>query len=125
MSEKAICELCGDPMPEGEEMFKYHGYSGPCPKPATPVAPGTDYLLSMARECFLNMLAEARRWDVDYDGDEVNGRAVSYVTHFIEVDGFAFDQLAEALGIKPAFMQTMEDTVRRAIAEPPSTDPRP
>ena len=20
-------------MPEGEEMFKYHGYSGPCPKP--------------------------------------------------------------------------------------------
>jgi hypothetical protein len=27
------CELCGEPMPEGEEMFKYHGYSGPCPKP--------------------------------------------------------------------------------------------
>lgn len=26
------CELCGEPMPEGEEMFKYHGYSGPCPK---------------------------------------------------------------------------------------------
>jgi hypothetical protein len=21
-------------MPPGEEMFKYHGYSGPCPKPA-------------------------------------------------------------------------------------------
>jgi len=20
-------------MPEGEEMFKFHGYSGPCPKP--------------------------------------------------------------------------------------------
>jgi hypothetical protein len=26
------CELCGEPMPEGEEMFKFHGYSGPCPK---------------------------------------------------------------------------------------------
>lgn len=26
------CELCGEPMPKGEEMFKYHGYSGPCPK---------------------------------------------------------------------------------------------
>jgi len=25
------CELCGHPMPEGEEMFKYHGYSCPCP----------------------------------------------------------------------------------------------
>lgn len=27
------CELCGEMMPSGEEMFKYHGYSGPCPKP--------------------------------------------------------------------------------------------
>ncbi len=31
--EIQYCELCGDPMPTGEEMFKYHGYSGPCPKP--------------------------------------------------------------------------------------------
>jgi len=30
---KATCELCGEQMPPGEEMFKYHGYSGPCPKP--------------------------------------------------------------------------------------------
>lgn len=27
------CELCGEPMPDGEEMFKFHGYSGECPKP--------------------------------------------------------------------------------------------
>lgn len=27
------CSLCGEPMPEGEGMFHYHGYSGPCPKP--------------------------------------------------------------------------------------------
>jgi len=26
------CELCGEPMPDGEEMFKFHGYSGDCPK---------------------------------------------------------------------------------------------
>ena len=34
MSE-AKCELCGEPMPAGEEMFKFHGYSysGKCPKP--------------------------------------------------------------------------------------------
>lgn len=30
---KSNCNLCGEPMPEGEEMFKFHGYSGPCPKP--------------------------------------------------------------------------------------------
>lgn len=30
------CTLCGEPMPEGETMFMYHGYSGPCPKPPLP-----------------------------------------------------------------------------------------
>lgn len=33
MQEPSKCELCGEPMPAGEEMFKFHGYSGPCPKP--------------------------------------------------------------------------------------------
>ena len=37
MTKKAICELCGEPMPPGEEMFKYHGYSGDCPKPPLPI----------------------------------------------------------------------------------------
>ena len=33
MTQITRCSLCGEPMPEGETMFKYHGYSGPCPKP--------------------------------------------------------------------------------------------
>jgi|SRR6185503_894789 len=37
-AEPAICKLCGEPMPPGEEMFYYHGYSGPCPKPPLPKA---------------------------------------------------------------------------------------
>jgi hypothetical protein len=28
---EGMCSICGEPMPEGERMFKYHGYSGPCP----------------------------------------------------------------------------------------------
>lgn len=36
MQEIAKCGLCGEPMPEGEEMFKFHGYSGACPKPPMP-----------------------------------------------------------------------------------------
>lgn len=36
MSETAKCELCGEPMPPGETMFKFHGYSGPCPKEPLP-----------------------------------------------------------------------------------------
>lgn len=33
---KPVCQLCGEPMPAGEEMFNYHGYSGNCPKPPVP-----------------------------------------------------------------------------------------
>ncbi len=36
MSEQEKCALCGQPWPPGEEMFKFHGYSGPCPKPPLP-----------------------------------------------------------------------------------------
>ena len=43
MSEQTTCELCGEPMPVGEEMFKFHGYSGSCPKPPLPRKPVMDY----------------------------------------------------------------------------------
>lgn len=33
MGEIENCTICGEPMPAGETMFKFHGYSGPCPKP--------------------------------------------------------------------------------------------
>lgn len=44
-AQEAKCGLCGEPMPEGEEMFKFHGYSGGCPKP--PLAEVAKYLGSM------------------------------------------------------------------------------
>jgi hypothetical protein len=37
--QKSFCILCGDPMPSGEEVFKFHGYSGPCPKPRLKKSP--------------------------------------------------------------------------------------
>lgn len=33
MTDTPKCNVCGEPMPEGETMFMFHGYSGPCPKP--------------------------------------------------------------------------------------------
>ena len=48
-AEKAICKLCGEPMPAGEEMFKYHGYSGPCPKPPLRPSGGKEDLSDVAR----------------------------------------------------------------------------
>lgn len=32
----ALCQICGEPMPAGEEMFNYHGLSGDCPKSPLP-----------------------------------------------------------------------------------------
>ena len=32
----AIIAVVIEPMPPGEETFRYHGYSGPCPKPPIP-----------------------------------------------------------------------------------------
>jgi hypothetical protein len=40
-SDEGRCDLCGEPMPEGESMFRMHGYSGPCPKPPLPVTTPT------------------------------------------------------------------------------------
>lgn len=37
--KKELCSVCGEPMPPGEEMFNYHGFSGPCPKPPLPQKP--------------------------------------------------------------------------------------
>jgi len=33
MSETKKCTICGEPIPYEERMFRFHGYSGPCPKP--------------------------------------------------------------------------------------------
>lgn len=51
MSNPHLCEVCGEPTPEGEEMFRFHGYSGPCPKPPLPRKPTpVEALLEAARD---------------------------------------------------------------------------
>ena len=61
MSEESTCAICGHPMPEGETMFQYHGYSGPCPdKPRIPVAPRTDYNEALTDTAMLTNSADAQ-----------------------------------------------------------------
>lgn len=62
------CALCGEPMPEGEEMFQYHGYSGDCPKPPLP----TTYTLPEARE------ALGRRFDQGAWGKKMPTQGLDY-----------------------------------------------
>lgn len=63
MTEQSKCELCGEPMPQGEEMFKIHGYSGPCPKP--PI--GRDDLPEAGDLRFCMICSLEKPWGV-YDG---------------------------------------------------------
>jgi hypothetical protein len=74
MSEQAKCALCGEPMPPGEEMFNYHGYSGPCPKPPLP-RPTSELQVAMKRiadlEAVLRPLADAGRHLVEFARPEL------------------------------------------------------
>lgn len=57
-NEQPKCALCGEPMPPGEEMFKFHGYSGNCPKPPLPrVRPA--WIDAAAKECAAGVLVGA------------------------------------------------------------------
>lgn len=58
---EARCERCGEPMPDGEDMFKFHGYSGGCPKPPLP-RPASD------REAIYK-----RAWDAYVDSSMPSG----------------------------------------------------
>jgi hypothetical protein len=51
-SDAPVCELCGEPMPAGEEMFVYHGYSGPCPTPPQAAVPAPTPMSSRWQELF-------------------------------------------------------------------------
>ena len=63
----ATCELCGEPMPPGEEMFKYHGHSGPCPKAPQSMTIKETITLTFQdeaqRERFMRQLHQEPDWD--------------------------------------------------------------
>jgi len=63
MSDEALCALCGHPMPAGEEMFNYHGYSGPCPAPSLMANARCPHgqLKRVCRECELEAEIEVLR----------------------------------------------------------------
>lgn len=76
-----------------------------------------DNALALARDCLLNLVADAKRFDEDVDGDEVNGRAVVYIAYHITTDESQLRDLAEALGIRLGWNETVGDALKRAIRE--------
>lgn len=60
-------------MPAGEEMFKFHGYSGPCPKEPLPrIASGIELIAQERRRQI-----DAEGWTPEHDDEHVNGELIA------------------------------------------------
>lgn len=91
MAEQQKCELCGDPMPAGEEMFKFHGYSGPCPKPIKPLSSKHGEVLAALHD----IKCRLRAWMNDDDAGSAD--AIALLTDLVsDVD----DAIAKAEGTR-------------------------
>lgn len=82
-TSQSKCEICGHPMPIGEEMFKIHGYSGPCPTPIRV----SDPMPSQSRE-------DVRR-DIEYVKSKFPG--INHLTDFGSAIKRIFDFALETL----------------------------
>lgn len=68
MTDRPKCTVCGETMPEGEEMFMFHGYSGPCPKAPLPKLPNVvaDIVAERKRQ------VEVKGWTAAHDDKHKN-----------------------------------------------------
>lgn len=92
MSEKATCVICGEPMPPGEEMFKYHGYSGDCPKP--PLARDDRHPLSTKLRARWQSSSSAV---IDGDGDIYHGQLFGEASTLMAEAAAEIDRLTALL----------------------------
>lgn len=67
--------------------------------------------VSMARECLLNLIADAHRFDEDVDGDE--GHIT--INYHLTVGHSQLEELAAALGITPQYSESVGDALKRVI----------
>ena len=130
MSDIAKCELCGEPMPEGEEMFKFHGYSGPCPKPPLPkpnkktgraIEPVGEVVIAIETQNDVAMI----RWTGAYRpaaGDKIYGPDAGDRTKALEaqIDALRNDAKFIAANLSTAF-QASQEFIREHLPDPQFT----
>lgn len=97
-TELPRCEICGEPMPEGETMFKFHGFSGPCPAPPLPrpaaIKRQTSYERALARLAALEAeLADERKWRDEWQATALRWKQETYL---LERDAARYRWLREA-----------------------------
>ncbi len=73
--------------------------------------------LADAREAFLSLIADARRWDEDVDGEYHTDSAAPTITvcYFAEFDERGVRDLVEALGIPVRFDDLADAAIQRAL----------
>lgn len=76
-----------------------------------------DNAVALARDCLLNLIADAKRFDEDVDGDEVNGSTVVYVSYHITTDESQLRELTEALGIRIQWGESVGEALHRTLEE--------
>lgn len=110
--ERMICELEQD-LPRAERAGRLVAWL----KVAYDV--GREQALSEAREAFFGLIADARRWDEDVDGDiDSDGRTQITITHFAEFHDSSLGELIETLGVKRRYDETARDALDRAMEIP-------
>jgi hypothetical protein len=92
--------MCGEPMPEGETMFKFHGFSGPCPAPPLPRPAAinwqTSYERAIARIVALEAQLESAKRDAErYNWLKSNARRIDFAGLCVS-DGAQLDARIDA-----------------------------
>lgn len=83
-AERPLCEICGEPMPENEVGFRYHGYSGPCPKPPTPQQSPITGLINDIAAAYLGMYADPARDPMEQCTSTIDGIVRPFVDGFCQ-----------------------------------------
>ena len=109
MSEIAKCQLCGEPMPEGEEMFNYHGYSGHCPKPPLKNSPSEKQEAEGLKEKPLD-----RFYALYLEGRKKEKAPQSYIDYF-KASKFLLDEIDQTR--KEVALKTLEEVEKSFEAE--------
>ncbi len=73
-----------------------------------------------AREAFLNLIADAIKWEENPDGDaDDNGRPIDCTTYSLEVSRSSLQDFCADVGIRPKWSESLKDCIDRLACEPP------
>jgi hypothetical protein len=83
---ETLCGLCGESMAPGEQMFKYHGLLGPCPKPPLPKVHTGVELIAQERLRQISVEGWTPEHDDKHDDFELSAAGQCYVVAAVQLD---------------------------------------